>query len=77
MLPVIRALMQEETTARIPLSVDTFYADVVRVVCCDGSVDSFDSACCVCCVDGCAFETCSAAHCSVLALVPTAAAASH
>ena len=33
-LPVIRALMQEETTARIPLSVDTFYADVVRVVCC-------------------------------------------
>ena len=28
MLPVIRALMQEESTARMPLSVDTFYAEV-------------------------------------------------
>lgn len=27
-LPVIRALAQEEATARVPLSVDTFYADV-------------------------------------------------
>lgn len=32
-LPVIQALMQEETTARMPLSVDTFYADVVRHAC--------------------------------------------
>lgn len=31
-LPVIQALMQEEATARMPLSVDTFYADVVRHV---------------------------------------------
>lgn len=31
MLPVIQALMQEEATARMPLSVDTFYADVVRL----------------------------------------------
>lgn len=28
MLPVIRALQQEEATARLPLSVDTFHADV-------------------------------------------------
>jgi 2-amino-4-hydroxy-6-hydroxymethyldihydropteridine diphosphokinase/dihydropteroate synthase len=27
-LPVIQALMQEEETARMPLSIDTFYADV-------------------------------------------------
>lgn len=28
MLPVIRALMQEERCARLPLSIDTFHADV-------------------------------------------------